>query len=81
MTTLQEYDLEIKPANVLRGKGICNLAFEARYFQENSEGWENDASVNENEIYYILIHIDSWYYEIKDYLTHGSALEYWNLKK
>jgi hypothetical protein len=35
MTTLQEYDLEIKPTNIVKGKGLCKLA-------TNSEGGEND---------------------------------------
>jgi len=28
ITTLQEYDLEIKPANIVKGQGLCKLAAE-----------------------------------------------------
>lgn len=29
VTTLQEFDLEIKPAKIVRGQGLCRLATEA----------------------------------------------------
>ena len=29
ITTLQEYDLEIKPVKIVRGQGLCELVAEA----------------------------------------------------
>jgi hypothetical protein len=29
MTSIQEYDLEFKPATIVRGQGFCKLAIEA----------------------------------------------------
>lgn len=33
--TLQEYDLEIKPASIVRGQGLCKLATEAMVGKED----------------------------------------------
>jgi hypothetical protein len=44
--------------------------------QEDEEGWENEVSLTENEIYYIHVPTKSWYYELKYYLTHGISPQY-----
>ena len=42
LTTLQEYDLEIKPSKLVKGQGLCKLAAEAQDPQiEQEEGWHN----------------------------------------
>lgn len=38
MISLQEYDLEIKPAKIIRGKGLFNLIVESRDLKEKEEG-------------------------------------------
>ena len=39
LTTLQEYDLEIKPAKLVKGQGLCKLMAEAQETQmEQEEG-------------------------------------------
>ncbi|CAF4342226.1 unnamed protein product, partial [Adineta steineri] len=41
LTTLQEYDLEINPAKMVKGQGLCKLAAEAQALQmEEEEGWD-----------------------------------------
>ena len=43
LTTLQEYDLEIKPTKLIKGQGLCKLAVEALDPQkEEDEGWSNE---------------------------------------
>ena len=41
--------------------------------QENEEGWENEADMFEREVLYILALKNSWYNDLKYYLTHGSS--------
>jgi hypothetical protein len=73
--------LEIKPAKIVKEKGICKLAAEYKEAQEDEEGWYNEVSLIENEVCYIPTPIDSWYYELKYYLTHGSAPQYLEPRK
>ena len=43
LSTLQEYDLEIKLAKLVKGQELCKLAAEALDLQwEEEEGWENE---------------------------------------
>ena len=43
LTTLQEYDLEIKVAKLLKGQGLCKLAVEALDSKKKEEeGWDNE---------------------------------------
>ena len=37
LTTLQEYDLEIKPAKLVKGQGLCKLVAEAQDPQKNKK--------------------------------------------
>ena len=46
LTTLQEYDLEIKPTKLLKGQGLCKLVVEAHDMQtEEEEGWDNEVDL------------------------------------
>lgn len=38
-------------------------------------GWDNEAQIYEREILQILIFTNSWYYDLKYYLTKGECLE------
>jgi hypothetical protein len=46
----------------------------------DQEGWENELEVR-NEVLYILVPTNSWYYDIKYYLTHGTSPQYLEPKK
>ena len=37
LTTLQEYDLEIKPTKLIKGQGLCKLIVEALDLQKEEE--------------------------------------------
>ena len=44
--------------------------------KNHKDWWENEAELLEKEICYIPIPTNSWYYELKDYLVHGTAPNY-----
>lgn len=75
MTALQEFDLEIKPAKIVRGQGLCKLAAE-------SIGSPDDdcnifyANLYEKELLIIPDNPNSWYSDLKFLLLHGHAPEY-----
>eukprot|EP00253_Pinus_taeda_P002829 PITA_02829 len=57
VTTLQEYDLEIKPAKIVRGQGFCRLLAGASNIPESSDTDQpetiNQASVIDSESQYV----------------------------
>lgn len=73
MTSLQEYDLEIKPTKIEKGHGLCKLVVDAHDPKE--ERWENEECMAENkdEVYYVPASQDSWYVDLQYFLTHGYA--------
>ena len=74
LTTLQEYDLEIKPAKLVKGQGLCKLVAEAQQSQmKQEEGWENEVDMLQNEVLYIPASTNSRYNDLKYYPTHGSS--------
>jgi hypothetical protein len=82
LTTLQEYDLEIKPAKLVKGQGLCKLAAEAQDPQtEQEEGWDNEVDMLQNEVLYIPASTNSWYNDLKYYLTHGSSSNHLDARK
>jgi hypothetical protein len=76
MTTLQEYNLKIIPANIVKGKGLCKLAVESTGSKDGEDKIYKEENLLEKEVCYILVIIDPWNYEMKYYLTHGSAPQY-----
>jgi hypothetical protein len=76
MTSLQEYNLEITPAQIFRGQGLCKLVVDS---VEERESQINTLIVNqhnEKQINCAQVVANSWYENIKFYLTHGSAPRY-----
>lgn len=73
LTSLQEYELEINPTQLVKGHGLCKLAEEALDLQEEEEeGWDNEYDMLQREVLYIPALSNSWYNDLKYYLTHGS---------
>jgi hypothetical protein len=71
MNSLQEYDLEITPAEIVRGQGLCKLVADS---VEEQESQINTSTVNqhdEKQISYAQTTTNSWYDNIEFYLTHG----------
>ena len=71
-TSLQEYDLDIKPSKLVKGQCLCKLMVQALDLQEDEEGWENKANMLEREVLCILASTNPWYNDLKYHLTCGS---------
>eukprot|EP00253_Pinus_taeda_P022177 PITA_22177 len=68
VTTLQEYDLEIKPAKIVRGQGFCRLLAGASNIPESSDTNQSE-TINRISI----IDSESQYADIIFYLKNGYA--------
>ncbi len=66
ITALQEYDLEIKPASIVRGQGFCKMLAGASQIPENSFEEVQTYEVSLNDI-------DSLYTDTIYYLKNGYA--------
>ena len=79
---MQEYYLEIKPTKLVKGQGLCNLTVEELDLQEEEEeGWENEVDMLERVVLYIPASTNSWYNDLKYYLTHGRSPSYLDARK
>jgi hypothetical protein len=73
MKSLQEYDLEIVPAQIVRGEGLCKLVFDS---VEKLESQINTSTINrhdEKQISCTQTVPNSWYENIIFYLLYGTA--------
>ena len=59
VTNLQEYDLEFKPASIVKGKGLCKLMAEGNNNEEKN--WENEAELQMMDVCPLFTALDSWY--------------------
>ena len=57
VTILQEYDLEFKPACIVKGKGLCKLMAEGKNNEEND--WENEAKLHMMDVSPLFTALDS----------------------
>ena len=72
-TSLQEYDLEIKTTKLVKGKRLCKLDVEALHPRDDDEVWDSEVEILEKEVLYMLAYTNSWYNDLKHYLTHSSS--------
>ena len=79
VTTLQEYDLEFKPANIIKGQGMYKLIAEGH--NDEDYDWENEAELNMINVCPIFNAPESWYRDLVYYLQQGYFPEHWNSKK
>jgi hypothetical protein len=74
MKTLQEYDLEFKPANIVKGQGLCKLVTQDMGDENQEEdGWKEEPTMYTQQVPYILVVEDSYYNDLKYYLQHGTT--------
>ena len=67
---------------MVKGQGLYKLAAEALDPQkEEEEGWDNEVDLFQREVLYIPASTNSWYNDIKYYLTHGSSASYLDARK
>ena len=75
MTTLQEYNIEIKPSTVVGGQGICKLVFESAHLSmiNTDDNIDESFLTKKKEIYFFPPPQDSWYSNIRILLETRSA--------
>ena len=67
---------------MVKGQGLCKLAVEVLDPQkEEEEGWDNEVDMLQREVLCIPASTDSWYNDIKYYLTHGSSPSHLDARK
>ena len=66
VTTLQEYDLEFKPASIVKGQGLYKLMTENGKNEEHA--WEDEAKLHVMEVCPLFTAPDSWYRDLVHYL-------------
>ena len=67
---------------MVKGQGLCKLVAEAQDPQtEQEEGWDNEVDMLQNEVLYIPASTNSWYNDLKYYLTHESSLNHLDARK
>jgi hypothetical protein len=75
MAVIQEFDLDIKPAKVVKGKGLCKLVVEAQDQVNEDPGWENELELWCFEASYVSLGQESWYDKLTYLLHHGTFPE------
>jgi hypothetical protein len=75
MAVVQEFDLDIKPAKLVKGQGLCKLAAEAQDQVSEDSKWENEMALWCGEISYISLGPKAWYENLTYLLHHGSCPE------
>jgi hypothetical protein len=73
VTSLQEYDLEITPAQIVRGQGLCKLVADSETKQQEDNDTSNLEQCNQNLICHKKNLVSPWYDNIRFCLQHGSA--------
>ena len=59
VTALQEFDLEFKPAAIVKGKGLCKLMTESKGNEKHD--WEDKAQLHLMDACPLFTAPDSWY--------------------
>jgi hypothetical protein len=70
---LQEYDLEITPAQIVRGQGLCKLVFDSEIGQQEDSDTSNPEQRNQSLIGCAQNLVNPWYDDIRFCLEHESA--------
>jgi hypothetical protein len=73
VTSLQEYDLEITPAHILRGQGLCKLVVDSAVEQQEESDMSNLGQCDQSLIGCAQNLVSPWYGDIRFCLEHGSA--------
>jgi ribonuclease HI/transposase InsO family protein len=73
VTSLQEFDLEITPAQIVRGQGLCKLVVDSEIDQKEDNDMSCLEQNDQNLICCTQNFVSPWYDDIRHYLQHGSA--------
>jgi hypothetical protein len=75
MAVVQEFDLYVRPAKLVKGQGLCKLAAEAQDRINEDPEWENELALWCSEYLCILPRKESWHGKLIYSLHHGTFLE------
>ena len=81
MTTLQEYDLEIKPTKIVKGQGLCLLAAQSNDPEQEQLQWNREEGTSEDTVNVISAPSSKWYDDIRFFLTHRFSPKNLDFKK
>jgi hypothetical protein len=73
VTSLQEYDLEITPAQIVRGQGLCKMIADSAAGQQEESDMSNLGQRDQSLIGCAKNLVSPWYDDIRFCLEHGSA--------
>jgi hypothetical protein len=73
VTSLQEYDIEITPNQIVRGQCLCKLVANSTVGQQEENDMSNPGQHNQNSICCAQNSVSPWYDDIKFILEHGLA--------
>ena len=65
----------------MRGQGLCKLAVESLDLQTEEEGWNNELYLLQSKVLYIPSSTNSWYNDLKYYLTHKRSPNHFDARK
>ena len=66
VTALQEYNLEFKPASIVKGQGLCKQMTKNEKNEEHA--WEDEAELHVMEVCPLFTAPESWYRDLVHYL-------------
>jgi len=72
MEVVQKFDLDIKPAKLVKGQGMCKMAAKAHDQINEDYGWENELDLWCSEDLYVPPGKESWYGKLIYLLHHGT---------
>jgi hypothetical protein len=75
MVVVQEFDLDIKLAKLVKGQGLCKLTIEAQDQVNEDPRWENELALWFGEASYVSPGQESWYEKLTCLLHHGTFPE------
>ena len=81
MTMLQEYGMEIKPSNIVKGQGLCLLAAQSNDPEKEQLQWNQEEGRSEGFVNVIFAPTSEWYDDIQFFLTHGFSPQTLDFKK
>jgi hypothetical protein len=81
MTSLQEYDLDIKPSQIVGGQGLCKLMVDSVNPHDNEPVLPDETLFEETKIFCMQTVPNFWYNDIKFYLIHGTNPQHIDPKK
>ena len=71
--------MEFKPANIIKGEGLCKLMDESK--NNKDDDLENEAELHMIDMCPIFTSPKSWYRDLVHYLQQGYFPKHWNSKQ